>query len=625
MRWFIASIIITSGLALPASFLLVPIAFRHKMISQLDSPVSADREAALRFVRLRAGKDPAVLQATLAFLAKANPADIIDAAHQLERAKVWTPAIAGDALWLRWIDALTQDKLSAQRENAATLIAELPAGLVNHDAISLLTKLAKDEEIGVRYQALLTAAALVGRLREQAGGPELAQLREIVSHMAMRETPELARRATLLAAFTGGLDFSQLQPTDDESLILARRWAQTLNPAQATLPDASRDRNSLQYTFANYIAVRGDDDASLTPANFADALTKDLEEALHDNRWSDLAAARRLQRLILCDPTSLPNASRSERLDSAIARFAAMDANDPALQPITLAAINRLGAKPAFSLDTGEVDWLVALAWLESPREPVMRWKQPVPGRDNDLPNALQLAIIRAAPGATADELLPLLAATEPHVRDLACVTVLERFNDDDSLKKLVRSSLLNYSDEAKQSGAVLSGLTGVGGNVLKTRAELEDIWTVLQIMRLGLWLQGKQSSLDGRAADFWMRKDIPKCTLLYILLHRDPRTAFNLILHPRGEPLFDVIDLLNTRRWWAVLSRHLPADAPPFWAWADPDFQAFQLDTLRAWYIVNGHRMDNPLIAPRVRSVDVDPPNAGGDKGTRGPRAEGG
>lgn len=604
MRWFIASIFITSLMALPVSFLVVPIVFRHKMISQLDAANLSDREAALRFVRLRAGKDEAVLRDTLTFLATARPMAVVEVAHELERAKAWSPAITGESLWLRWIDALSQDEAPAQRENAATLIAEIPMESVRDDAAALLTKLAKDENIGVRYQAVLSAAALVGRLHDRPVSSVTTTLRGIIVHAAMSETPEFSRRAVLLAAFTGGLDDAVLPPTDSASLLLARRWAKAVTAAPSTQPNAWR------YAIANFAALRGDDSATpVTAENLADALANELEDGMRDGAGSDFAAAKRLQRLVLCDPTPFAQSARNERLDAALARLAVLDVNEPGQRPLALAAINRLGARPRFTLDLGEIDWLTALAWLESPRTPALRWKEPVPGRDNDLPDALQLAIIRAAPGATADDLLPLLSSNETHVRDLACVTVIERFGQDDALRRLVRDSLLNYSDDAKRSGAVLSGLTGVGMNLLKSRAELEDVWTVLQIMRLGLWLQGRQPSLDGRAADFWMRKDIPKSTLLFVLLHRDPRTAMNLLLHPRGEPLLDVIDLLNTKRWWPVLSRHLPDDAPPFWVWADEGFQAFQLDTLRAWYIVNGHRMETPSVAPLKRNLEIEPP----------------
>ena len=54
-----------------------------------------------------------------------------------------------------------------------------------------------------------------------------------------------------------------------------------------------------------------------------------------------------------------------------------------------------------------------------------------------------------------------------------------------------------------------------------------------------------------------------------------------------RGGPRLDEPSvnwpLLVGDRWWHVLRRYLPADAPPLWLWADPQLQAFQLDALHS------------------------------------------
>ena len=84
---------------------------------------------------------------------------------------------------------------------------------------------------------------------------------------------------------------------------------------------------------------------------------------------------------------------------------------------------------------------------------------------------------------------------------------------------------------------------------------------------------------------------DLPATTILLAKLHRRRAEALDDLLNPRGEPTLDLVELLDHYRWWYVLKHYLPEDAPPFWVWADPQLEQFQIDVLRNWYLVNRHR----------------------------------
>src|SRR5690606_13564304 len=99
-------------------------------------------------------------------------------------------------------------------------------------------------------------------------------------------------------------------------------------------------------------------------------------------------------------------------------------------------------------------------------------------------------------------------------------------------------------------------------------------------------------------AASLLLRDDLPRSTILLAMLHRDDPAALDHLLNPRGDVGPDVLDLLDRRRWWHVLRRYLPPDAPPLWLWADPELEDFQIDVLRCWWLLHRHR---PTDTPRV------------------------
>ena len=63
--WFVASILITATLAVPASVYVIPLIVRWQMISNLDSDSPAKRETALKYMLAKAPQDPSLIDAAL--------------------------------------------------------------------------------------------------------------------------------------------------------------------------------------------------------------------------------------------------------------------------------------------------------------------------------------------------------------------------------------------------------------------------------------------------------------------------------------------------------------------------------------------------------------------------------
>ena len=201
----------------------------------------------------------------------------------------------------------------------------------------------------------------------------------------------------------------------------------------------------------------------------------------------------------------------------------------------------------------------------------------------------------------TSQTFYETLVSNESVIRDWACVVAADHFVPIDN-ESLIKSLLTDFNDNAKMSGAILAGLTGLHRDLLIKKIADEDIWSVRQIMRLGQWMQGSalsrktsvhlNSDMTNQAADLLIRGDLPRSTVLLALLHQHDPTALDYLLNPRGEPTVDLVELLVEYRWWRVLKRYLPNDAPPLSFSMSSDLQSFQVDVLRNWYLVNHHRI---------------------------------
>ena len=222
--------------------------------------------------------------------------------------------------------------------------------------------------------------------------------------------------------------------------------------------------------------------------------------------------------------------------------------------------------------------------------------------------DTLRIAAVAATSAPSPADLRSALDSSMPAVRDAACVVAAERFSGEQN-EALIKSLLTDFSDDAKRSGAILAGLTGLQSQLLEKKMQDEDIWAVRQIHRLGVWMQGRLPEMDEQVQGLLTRDDLPTTTILLAMLHRTPIDALDIILSPRADELqldsaslslpeseggapVSLKKLLVHYRWHRVLRQYLPDDAPPLFLWANDDLQQFQIDVLRNWYLVSRHML---------------------------------
>lgn len=188
-----------------------------------------------------------------------------------------------------------------------------------------------------------------------------------------------------------------------------------------------------------------------------------------------------------------------------------------------------------------------------------------------------------------------------PEIRQLACTVAASRF-DTATLDRLIDQLLLDYDDDARRSGALLSGLTGRRTETLASRLVVEVERPMRVAMQVGLWMQARKEETPSEYFDLeshgpayavsgdlsfttWGLAQIRRQTVTSTPKGHDPRAATILELFAlERQEVLDLVDLLVDRRWWAVLESWTPSDVPPLQVWGDPGTVDFQIDRLVAW-----------------------------------------
>ena len=215
-----------------------------------------------------------------------------------------------------------------------------------------------------------------------------------------------------------------------------------------------------------------------------------------------------------------------------------------------------------------------------------------------DGPGWLMRAVESARRPLDADEVYDveaidaLLRSPDSALRDVGCVLAM-RGLDEKALGELIAELLGDGDDKAVWSGAMLSGMTGLQGDLLMRRLNGETDWMTDRMLRIGLWMRGaKEDGGDVKPELMLAYPDTPRSTVVMAMLHRWGARGLEAYLNPRGEPADEFIPMLEDYGWWRVLNYYLPEDAPRWRPTDDPDARRLQLDMLRDWYLVHRRRL---------------------------------
>jgi hypothetical protein len=623
VRWLIASVLLVLTAVVPLSFVVLPRVYRAMMIARLTSDNPAQREAALNFVVQRAGGDPAVFQGAVGRLDVPDEGNFIQIVLALDRANMWQRGPIPDDAWLRWLGVLARDPDLESRILAAQFLANLPDLAADPRVADALQHLIEDDSAEVRLNAMTAAGELAGAAAVTHGLEARRPFERMIAALRSDPAPKTARHAWIILGLlnpVSGLtaEWDKHPPEVAEAILWAALVTNPDRPAPAIAALQSESADPGVRRMAAYVLH-----LSAQP-EATRALRDALDHALTDPAKAD---ARLVWRILLAMPPAPADAQAGDpgTIAAIEKTFPRTGKDEDAAMPLRLAAAHRAGpwlaAHPdaSFWNDPAFGDPLFKLAALEGARLPGAGATLPgatLPGVDlavaEDAPPLVRLAAVAAAREPTPDGLRGLFQSDVSTLRDLACVVAADRFSKDQN-GALAGTLLKRFDDESKMSGAILAGLTGVRPtgvirdplrpnepgktiDLLEYRAENEPTWAVKQVINLGLWMQGRPTTETGDTATLaeglLTRDDVPRTTVLLAMLHVHRAEALDFLFNPRGQPTVDLAELFDQLRWWRALGRDLPADAPPFWAWADPDLEAFQVEVLRDWYLVNRYRL---------------------------------
>jgi HEAT repeat protein len=586
--WFAAIAILLLSALVPVAYLVMPSVDRWLHLRSLTSHDPAKREQAVNYVAHHAADDEHVLHESIARLDVADALNFMQIRTALDIAGRWNRQTVGDAAFLRWIDLLTTAEDETSRISAAQLVMQLDDLADDPRLATMLAKLIDDPQPDVRFNAMTAAGQFSGSASD--GQPYVAL---IASRRADTE-PTIARHAWIMLGLIDPVHgfkapWRSAPPPVAAAMIWSAMRTNPANPRPAleALRDPAVDPEVR--AMAAYSLRNCHDPAAL--AGRLDVVEMDLSQI-------DARNLTMVWRAILSLPRPNLMQKTPGRLEEAVSAWAG-DPPKPVFEPLVTAATYQLGIEGISSLPDRNFILAVRLATVESQRLPWMEW--PIIG-----PVPVLLRVMTTAVAATPQPgaIYEALSSEASPLRDLACAVAAKRFTPEQN-EQLITELLGDLNDDAKMSGAILAGLTGLNGSLLIERTEAEDVWAVKQIMQLASSMAGGPSPLnDVAGANLLVRDELPMpiSSVLLAMLHRGDKSriaALDYLLNPQGDPAMDLVELFDQLRWWYILKDYLPADAPPFWWWADAELEAFQVDVLRDWYLINRHRLEDASAGP--------------------------
>lgn len=635
LRRLLISLAFFTALMFPAVWLATPWAYRWWHVRMIVSSDETTQQRGLNYILRNAG-DERVREMALARAMTQQQDRFAAAVWTLQKAGQWRYPGVPIGAWTRWLEILASDKDPEARINAAQQIGRMTDEPIADPIVTILRKLSEDKLDDVRYNALC-ATAIQASLDSSDDMNARPTPRSILIEFNTN-TPTLRRHALifqgLIRANRSAVDSAK--PIASQATVSFAGWFTSPDrAANLPRPTASEESASL-WSLARALGA--------VPDRAADAVTDDM--IWHDGQESTRAAA--MYALLHYQHSSataalqgalrksLSEQSPENRLTlwRAMLCNAARATSSPATVPATSPAtapnstditelLRRFKEQPPANSDTSSAsrtnDPMHALRCAATFVDPyfILIHDQPVDrqamlrlarleglaARGDTIPSAveggpmIELASQRVVDVPDVEKLRELLTHEEPTLRDLACLIAARRLSAA-QLSPLIQSLLKDFTDEARYSGAILSGLTGLEHDLLQKRMANQSQWNVQTIMKLGLWMQKDPSEkrMSEFAPGLLARTDLPRTTVLLAMMHRGHPGAFDYLLNASGEPTVDLMELFEHYRWWEVAGTYLPTSAPPFWVWADRELQLFQLDVLRDWYLINRHKLKTPV-----------------------------
>lgn len=680
LRLLIVSLLITGSLPILALIYMPPI-YHRLMMQRLTSPNLEHREQALNYLLVRGPEDEKLVRFAAGRLDEAAD-DVFEAIKgALDQLGRWQRPPVSDQAWLRWLNNLAQSDETNARLFVATRLG-LETDLIGNEAVEpLWQQLSEDASEAVRYEMVFATA------RWLRHDPDAVIPQVLLTAKIGDQSPRVSRDAAILTGHvqpwvTG---FQARPAAAPPGTGMAMVWTGiTTNPDRAGMAiNLALDESvpvRLRATAA-WAALKSEDpDADgLLPA-FLDRVDGRLEEVPAELLWvllrfsrDDEQADQQVRQWLLEFEADESSWRRLRGPLWGLAHHRPLLFLELARHPSIRATLEHEGPESEpqreepsdhdSDADSGDTSgaasggrlaerWVMdAIAWQAAKESGLLP-----PDVEALLPESLRfvaagepwlLARAQGREKLTPGDLWPLLVSPISTYRDQAALLAAQRLSPEQN-QQLIRHLLVDLSEPARFSGAVLSGLTGIRPTMRLDGREEDLLRLRLQsardtrqgmqqrMMELGLWMQGAVE-IDPLRFSAWLLGDqMPRSTVLMTLLQRNDLRALEHLFdlqHPMDLPRsaldlrspetrrrqemewtgeqgsastvdaesLALTDLLIRFRWLSVLERHLHPSAPRPDLWTDLWLAEFQIELLRYWFLVAPEPF-MPAGDPRVR-----------------------
>jgi hypothetical protein len=639
LRIITITLFLTFTAAVPISHVTLPIFHRWWMLQKLTADDPQIRAQGHAFVMQMATRDEKEYELLITGvkdrLTVENDRAFIEMVVMLDQLGRWARSDVSIDAWIRWLSIVATESDGEARFLAAQHLADMPEHAGDNRVIKVFESLIDDEDPNVRYNVLVTSAEMYRAVLTKSNATAAKRYAAAVQSRLDDDNEQVKRHAWLFASF---IDEVELLPFGN-AICSYHDVAEAATWAYQTKSDISEEllegfavgveaRTAAQF-FLPYATAVGHNlpdlirVANLLTPSDPQSVTKDTQLG----NWRALLSLPFLKHSTRKpDDPSIPNSSGTivtlDKNIQAVTDFflacTKADYDNDLIRPLMLACIYR-DAKLLASAK-GKDGSLTSL--VSDPSAILAMWEGAADQREagtgkaiplpvpSDFGAALRLAALRAVTKPQPADFIPVLISEVEHIRDAACIIAIERLTKE-QIAQLVRmlwrapspddkpdTPVYRFNHYAKMSGAILCGLTGVESQLLQQSVQdfSKTTWPVTQVMQIALWMQDLPTptikDIDTHVEHLLLHDQMPTSTVLLALLHKRKALALDYLLTPRGDLNEDLFTLVDRFRWWTVLKHYLPKDAPPFWVWADPDLQRFQLEVLRDWYVIHRYEM---------------------------------
>ncbi|WP_432800229.1 hypothetical protein [Poriferisphaera sp. WC338] len=509
----------------------------------------------------------------------ANDAGILQTAEMLNGAMIWEREKVPMNIWLRWLEAISKQDDPSGKLLVCEEVRKLEGTYDSKRVLNMLLAIESSLDEAkhgagnletIQRQILFSLAFLNNRLDAKS---------RVVSHNTIKNFSQsgsdaVQRHAWILRGLLGLIDeYDRFDPNTKPSLGAseAKLWAmmQIKKPQENDLVRTLHDKS--YRTLAIYPLHQSKQER--TQQAILNLLELEREKIEVDDQVA-------IWRAILSSPQ--PNIHRKplSRNEFALAIHAEEPGDDAFQYPLVTAASYRFGIGHTQTRPENDpFGSLVKLAVVESnAHEKKVTWA-PFDGE----PPLLKIISMRYAVYPQPEYFYEALRSDQTPIVCLAAHIAATTLNTDQLIK--LRKKLVEDNDTRSNIAlCTLHITTGLLQDDINDISEATTDWTLKQTAKIAKWMTDHRIQENFHPTTLLNHSQFDNAIVWLAMLYMDDENranAIRMMFDPVQQERESLTILLDQQRWIHLLNDFASNRMQPFWVWADPSLQQFQLEIL--------------------------------------------